>query len=92
MLFICFFISSSFFSLVHPCDQEDKSVCSQICNKKGIGFECTCEEEYEFAVDGKTCVKGKIVYWKLFSMIKKNEDASFGEEMFYTSATLLRYK
>ena len=42
---------------MHPCDNKDKQLCSQICNKKGEKHECSCEDNFELEEDGKTCVK-----------------------------------
>ena len=58
-----FYSITTLFS-VHPCDWTHRSACHEhaICNKLEKGetqYECTCKDGYEFAEDGKTCVKGK---------------------------------
>ena len=44
--------------LVHPCDRKEKA-CSQICNKKGDEYHCSCEEDFKLDSDNKTCTESK---------------------------------
>lgn len=69
---ICFwtidtkYILESYFILVHSCDTDINAGCSDICNKKGDGFECACEAGFELDSDKKTCVRG--IAWFYFGL------------------------
>ena len=47
------------FPVVHPCDQENKGGCEQLCTKKDDQAVCGCNEGYRVATDPKKCEKSK---------------------------------
>ena len=47
--------------LVHPCDVGNGG-CEQECVKDGDVAVCACEEGFELASDGKSCIASK--YYK----------------------------
>ena len=54
--------SSLLLLLVHPCDKKNKGGCEQICNKKGDGVICSCENGYKLFDDKKSCVKSMLCF------------------------------
>ena len=52
--------SMHIFVSVHPCDKADKGGCEHTCNKKGDEAECSCDDGYLLAQDGKSCEKSKL--------------------------------
>ena len=60
-------MSSAFLLLVHPCDEEEKGGCEDICEKKGAKASCKCRAGYALEEDGKSCEKGKIIWYLVLS-------------------------
>ena len=50
--------------LVHPCDHKNGG-CQHLCIRKGSDAICGCKDDYELNVDGKTCKKGKLLYFQV---------------------------
>lgn len=48
-----------FFSLVHPCDLEDRDGCQHHCNKKGMETICSCNLGFVLNEDEKRCDKSE---------------------------------
>lgn len=61
-------LNSLIFILVHPCDLPCKAGCSQICNKKGNGFLCSCKSGFELGEDRKTCIESEYQLFKYISL------------------------
>ena len=48
------------FSVIHPCDQEEKGGCEQICAKNGAVAQCSCNEGFKTSTtDPKKCEESK---------------------------------
>jgi len=43
----------------HPCDQQNRGGCNQICQKDGTRAICGCKENYELDTDKRTCLRKK---------------------------------
>ena len=44
--------------LVHPCDNPNNGGCRQICNKRGKGFYCSCNNGFRLARNKHNCIRG----------------------------------